>query len=173
MEDEEVKLNIGSGDTKIKGFLNLDKQEKYADVVHELSVDNPLPYKDKEVTALYSSHIIEHFWWYDTLKVLEDWCRVLKDGGTLEIWTVDFDILVYHHLNCQDKDYLKSLQGINWRLFSKDRYEGDAHHACFTYPLLQALLKKAGFKDVKKLNPTDYQFKPMHNGINLGVVAIK
>ena len=166
----EIKLNLGSGNTKIKDYLNVDMRDiDGVDVVHDLN--KALPYKEGEVSNLYASHIIEHFWWMDTERILKDWYRTLKKGGSLVIWTVDFDKVVYRLMVSANYDNM--MLDLNWRLFSKGVPEGQAHHSIFTRRSLGNLMKKVGFKQVGLLDPDRYEFKPIHDDINLGLIGIK
>ncbi len=165
-----LNINLGSGNTKLKGYINLDKKEgDNIDVVHNLK--NPLPYKDGEVDNLFASHIIEHFWWNKTIKILKDWYRVLKPGGTLEIWTVDLDKVIYRMLTNADNPTM--MYDANWRIFGKDEPEGMNHHSIFTRRYLSLLLTNVGFKKVGYIDPERYAFKPLHKDINLGMIAVK
>lgn len=165
-----IKLNLGSGKTRLKGYLNVDILDiPGIDVKHDLN--KPLPYKDGEVDAIYVSHIIEHFWWTDTLRILEDWYRALKKGGSLTIWTVDFERVVMRLIS--SKDYIYMMGDVNWRLYSKKEPENNAHHAVFTSRYLCTLLKSAGFSKIGIIDPEKYEFKPLHDGINMGVIAVK
>jgi predicted SAM-dependent methyltransferase len=173
MDEEELNLNIGSG-TKciLEGFKNVDFiDDEKIDYVHDLN--NPLPFKDKTVDRIYNSHIIEHFWWNDTEKILKDWYRVLKDGGLFEIWTIDMDKVFYHYMNDPIEQTEGSMRGINWRIFSKKEPRGNAHHSCFNKRYLSLLLTKVGFKNIQVIDPNDYPFRPVHEGINLGLRAVK
>ncbi len=166
----ELNLNLGSGKSKVEGYLNLDiRNLKEVDIVHDLN--KPLPYKDEEVDNIFTSHVIEHFWWQDSIKMLKDWYRVLKPGGKLEIWTVDLDKVIYKMLTNADNPVM--MYDANWRIFGKKEPEGQAHHSIFTRRYLNLLLTNVGFKKVGYVDPERYAFKPLHNGINLGMIAIK
>ena len=55
------------------GFTNVDRkfgQEAF-----------PLPYPDESVEAVRASRILEHFGHREVQAVLNDWVRVLQDGG--------------------------------------------------------------------------------------------
>jgi len=84
-----MKLNLGGGNQKIPGFVNIDRlngQEAY-----------PLPaYADGSVDEIRASHILEHFGHREVPEVLKEWVRVLKPGGVLKIAVPDFDYLVQH-----------------------------------------------------------------------------
>ena len=54
-----IKLNIGSGWNKRKGFLNIDiAKEVKPDMI--LNIENGLPFKDNSVSEIYSEHCLEH-----------------------------------------------------------------------------------------------------------------
>jgi len=168
----DINLSLGSGNTRLKGYLNVDIVDRgNTDVKHDLN--KPLPYNNGEVSNIYTSHVIEHLWWKDSFKIIKDWYRVLKKGGSLVIWTVDFEKVI--DKLSSDGDYVQIMIDINWRIFSRkepeDRY--NSHHSIFTKKYLQFLLEGAGFKRVGIINPDEYEFKPLHNGINMGLMAIK
>jgi SAM-dependent methyltransferase len=96
-------LNVGSGQSvyKAKNVVNLDI-EKYdgVDVVFDLS-KQPLPFEDKTFDFIFANHILEHIEnWGECFK---DLVRVLKIGGTLEVWVPAEGSYVQHgpigHIN--------------------------------------------------------------------------
>lgn len=79
-------LNIGCGFAKFrsKNIVNLDAEEcSDADVTWDLS-KTPLPFEDETFDFIIANHILEHVpnWW----NCFEDCSRILKTGGTMEIW---------------------------------------------------------------------------------------
>jgi ubiquinone/menaquinone biosynthesis C-methylase UbiE len=89
------------------GFLGLEigaganpQKEKNEGWLHQDIRDLPgidwvgdfreLPWGAEHFDAVFSSHGIEHTSWRETQAVLEEWLRVLKTGGTLELITPDF-----------------------------------------------------------------------------------
>lgn len=56
--------------------------KRYAKVDWVASGDD-LPFKDSQVDFVISSHVIEHF--YDPVKTVEEWLRVVKPGGYVYI----------------------------------------------------------------------------------------
>ena len=55
-----LKINLGSGNKKYEGFLNLDKFKYFKpDIVHDLEIV-PYPFKDDEVEEIRMIHILEH-----------------------------------------------------------------------------------------------------------------
>lgn len=78
-----MKLNLGCGTDVKAGWVNLDLFPlKGVDVVHDLK-NFPWPFKDDSVEEIIMVHIIEHL--PDTVKVMEEVWRIMKDGGLLNI----------------------------------------------------------------------------------------
>ncbi len=54
------KLNLGSGDKRIPGFLNVDKFDTFKpDIVHDLE-KFPYPFLDNEIDEIKLIHVLEH-----------------------------------------------------------------------------------------------------------------
>lgn len=84
-------LNIGCGNQKLKGFVNIDIV-KSADIRRD--VKKGLPFNDGSVSLIYSEHFFEHLSQRDGLQFLRECRRVLTPGGTLRIAMPDLDNLV-------------------------------------------------------------------------------
>jgi len=64
-----MKLNLGSGDLKYKGFLNVDISPEYKpDILCDLS--KKMPISDDSVEEIIANHIIEHL--SDTIKIMNE-----------------------------------------------------------------------------------------------------
>jgi len=79
-----MKLNIGCGYEKKKGFINIDKtKEVNPDII--LNIEKGLPFKNDEVDYIYSEHCLEHirpqYWKF----VLNEIHRVCRDGAIIEL----------------------------------------------------------------------------------------
>lgn len=122
----------------------------------------------------HADHVLEHMSWVDTLKVLSEWVRILKPGGTLEINVPDlkvaFDLLA-------DDKYTNQLWGMIYgdqghemwnqgpyggydpapavgdeyppERFLPHSFEHNAHKAGFTASYLGKLLWDAGLEAVE------------------------
>ena len=123
---KRMKLNIGCGRQTLDGFTNIDwnKYDK-VDIVHDLR--QPIPLEDNVADYIFASHIVEHFWRWEIDDILKDWIRLLKPEGVMDIWTVDFDIMVNlytkhkDHLNKHMIEGMRVMDFINHRIFSRDR----------------------------------------------------
>ena len=82
-------IEIGPGDFRIPNFfaVNIIKTP-YTDFVVNLETEN-LPFRDNSIDLIYTSHFIEHIAWYHIDHIFEEFTRVLKPGGVLEIWIPD------------------------------------------------------------------------------------
>jgi hypothetical protein len=125
----------------------------------------------------YMSHILEHIPWFQTKECLTEVKRILRPGGTIEIWVPDLAKLIEGFLNPSliEKDgWYKHNPNkdptiwLNGRLFTYGPGEENWHRAAFTREYLTQCLAEAGFVDIFPLEkPRGYY----HGWINLGVGA--
>ena len=83
-----IKLNIGSGNKKIDGFLNLDKFNTFnPDYVHDLEVF-PYPFKNNEVSEIMMSHVFEHIGQIpDTFNsIMKELFRICSNDAIIDIF---------------------------------------------------------------------------------------
>lgn len=127
-----LKLNLGSGDTILAGYTNLDA--KYGHSIY------PLPHDDGSVDEIRSSHVLEHFPHGDVLKVLQEWVRVLKPNGLLKVAVPNLDAIIagYHEGDPLTQSYLMGGQTDG----------NDFHRAAFNASTLGSLLRDAGLVSV-------------------------
>lgn len=87
-EDTAIRLNIGCGAQKIRGWVNIDRADVPPGVVDKVcDVTKGLPHAALSIDSIWARHID-----YDNVSyILGDWCRVLKIGGDITIKTSDFD----------------------------------------------------------------------------------
>ena len=151
-----LKLNLGAGETPLKGYENLDRmtgQEIY-----------PLAYDDGVADEIRASHVLEHFSHRDTAAVLADWIRVLKPGGVLKIAVPDFEKIiagVIAHASINVEGYL----------MGGHVDENDRHGAIFTGQKLCELLSGLGMERIHNWTPTEIDCSSLP--ISLNVKAFK
>jgi predicted SAM-dependent methyltransferase len=136
-------LHLGCGDVILPPpFENLDGRE-LPGVEHIGSVF-PLPFDDKSFDLVYSSHVLEHFHRKDTLDVLIEWVRVLKDDGILRISVPSFEkiIKIYELSN--------SIESVTGPLMGGQTYETNFHYNVFDEKYLKKLMESAGLIAVHK-----------------------
>ena len=80
---EPKKLNLGCGEQKKPGYVNIDWQQAvHPDVLHDLN-HLPYPFADATFDAIEAFHVIEHL--DRPFAVMKELHRILKPGGLLEI----------------------------------------------------------------------------------------
>lgn len=84
-------LDIGPGSKPAEGFETLDAHRGYNPTHVADARDTKLPSNTFDI--VHASHIIEHIEWHEVKSTLKEWVRILKPGGTLEVWTVDATIV--------------------------------------------------------------------------------
>ncbi len=94
-ETNEVRLNIGAGQTYIPGFTNIDISNK-ADISLDLGKDK-LPFEDNSIDLIFSYHCLEHV--PDYLFALSEIHRVLKHGGRFLVGLPYVTLTEFHLVN--------------------------------------------------------------------------
>lgn len=77
----KVKLNLGSADALLKGFINVDIVP--APGVEVADLTKPWPWQDSSVDYVRASHVIEHL--PDKILTMNELWRVLKPGAKADI----------------------------------------------------------------------------------------
>jgi autotransporter strand-loop-strand O-heptosyltransferase len=140
-ENEKVKLNLGCGNDIRPGYVNIDRFNNtgQVDLCSDFTV---LPFKDESVDEIYTSHIFEHVSINDVYSVIDEWKRVLKIGGKLEIRVPDLEVEVKIWLAAKDED--KWFQ--THRIYGSQSHPGNSHFCGFTAGSLKWLLTCLGLK---------------------------
>ncbi len=77
-----MKLNLGSGNVRYEGFVNVDRVKlKNVDIAHDLN-KLPYPFKSSSAEEIRMFHCLEHLK-TEPLEVIEELYRILKPGGIL------------------------------------------------------------------------------------------
>ena len=129
-----IRLNLGAGDTKIEGFIPIDR--KLGSEVY------PLPqYADGSVDEIRASHILEHATYAQAKDWLGEWVRVLKPGGSIRIAVPDA------------QKALSELVGNNdeWRfhLMGGQTTDDDFHRSAWAEPVLRGFMTEAGIGNIQ------------------------
>jgi len=172
------RLEIGPGHERLEGFETFNVvRTPFTDHVGDA---RQLPFGDGAFDEVYSSHCIEHFEWFEIDRVIAEWSRVVKPGGSLEIHTVNASPLMRALLGDVD------VQPGRWRsdLHGHDPYkwaagrilnyrrggEGGAHwlhRSILTPEYLHRCFAAAGLVDLEEI--TEPKGAKKHRGINMGL----
>jgi len=83
-----IKLNIGCGNKKLDGFINIDiREDVRPDIVLDVSYLDGI--KDGTIDYILASHVLEHFPHWLTETILKEWIKKIKIGGVLELVVPD------------------------------------------------------------------------------------
>lgn len=149
--DPGVHLNIGCGGKVWDGFLNIDFPGNWSGMAPDLECDvRELPLSDNYADSAWAIHVLEHFYRWETEKVLSEWKRVLKPGGRLVIEVPCLDMVLKAFMWAKEKGQPLNEQLTMWRLYGDPKYE-DAHMVhrwCFSAHELVHLMREVGFRDV-------------------------
>jgi predicted SAM-dependent methyltransferase len=153
LQQQDILLEIGSGDRKgANGWTTLDICAN-CDIYWDLRL--PLPFPANSITKIYSSHVLEHFDYPDLMKLLAECHRILKPNGIFSVCVPDASIYIKGYLSAE-KFTPQSVYGpafyINTRIdfVNYIAYMGGHHRYMFDRDNLLAILRKAGFKEVRE-----------------------
>lgn len=162
------RLEIGSGMAPQPGYEHLDARPDLPDIDHVADIRRPLPFPDGTFDEVMSRSCIEHVSWRDVRGVLQEWGRILKPGGRIDIWTPDFEYLCRRYLARLDDSHLHAtlveaagthLGGYDaaaWaiiKMFGGQDYAENFHGAVLDEEVLTRVLETAGFERVERREP--------------------
>jgi predicted SAM-dependent methyltransferase len=167
----QINLELGAGPVKGKnGWMTVDQYDG-ADLIWDLTM--PLPFPDKTVAKIYSSHLLEHFSYRDLMRLLIDCHRVLKISGSFSACVPDASLWVRAYLQREtlDRSFLAydpaviSNCKMDWLNYIA--YMDGEHHYMFDKENLVRVLIEAGFSEVKirDFDPTLDLPERNHNSI--------
>jgi len=145
--DGRVYVHLGCGRINHPKFINVDLVRR--EHVHYVCSVERLPmFEDNSVDLIYCAHCLEHISHLDTLRVLREWCRVLKPGGILRLSVPDFDrIIAIYEASGRKIDIVKTIT------MGGQGYPYNFHKAIFNREYLASLLAQAGFVNPRPWEP--------------------
>lgn len=158
-----MKLNIGCGQAKKKGYINIDIDRKSgAELIYSV-VDMPF-FDDCSVDEILCIHLIEHLSLKEAEDAFQEWFRILKHGAKITIESPDFEALCKEFLAADKVNRWYSYKG-TWHslikhFYGNQRSSGQYHKSGYTKERLEDLLTMYGFKQIKFLEKAEYKFSP-------------
>lgn len=151
---ENALVNIGCGPKYIDGMINVDgnifrKKDLWLDVTLGL------PFPTHSIRGIYASHVMEHFRIETVRKLLGEFHRVLKPGGTLRIVVPSLEYAI-NAFAADDADRLpewpERYSSVGGR-FHNFLLCANQHLSMFDFSFLKELLREAGFAAVSRKAP--------------------
>jgi SAM-dependent methyltransferase len=137
---EGLMLNIGSGDGKMKGYINVDLFNRNADA--SWSADR-FPLNDCTVGIIQCHQTVEHFGRNQLPAIFAEWYRVLKPQGEVHITTPDIVASCKLVVDNPTNEWYVA------RLFGNQSHDGQFHKWGFKVEDFGNYLGFAGFATVE------------------------
>jgi len=146
-----MKLNLGCGFDKRKGYINIDcREDCEPDLLINLEKEGLERFRDNSVEEVIIKDFLEHISWRWVKWFLEEVYRVLKPDGLVYIQVPNFPAIVKKWLN-QTEDWKRfplpsDWEKLNFWVMGGQDYPENTHKTIFTIPELKKLLEEIGFK---------------------------
>lgn len=186
----ERRLEIGPGPMRIPGFETINVVWG-RDVDYIGDASKKLPFASGSFDLVYASHVLEHISWYQVPSVIKEWVRILKPGGSIEIWLPNGLLIAQTFVNAEleikneiDEDGWYKFNEehdpcvwANGRIFSYGDGTGrkndpNWHMTVFSPRYLRSLLTNSGLNNIVELNRSEVRGHD-HGWINLGMRGVK
>ena len=157
---DSVRLMIGSGPSKLDGWLSTDLIPSRPDVMF-LDASEPFPFDDASVDRIHAEHMIEHLDHSVGRHMLAECARIVKPGGRIRLATPDFDRVVAL-AGPLDDDVAEQMRQSNLRsgidpqhaaepIWAVNRLFSEyGHRFLYTEATLTSVLGAVGFSDVAR-----------------------
>jgi predicted SAM-dependent methyltransferase len=159
-----LKLNFGSGDQRLEGWVNIDSEPDSADLAMDLRWG--LPFADGSAELVFMSHVLEHLYYpTEALMVLKDIRRVLSHTGALRIIVPDIEKCIRAYAECNEVFFSERRKTWTWWPEAQTRLEdflsyagvgadpaafSEIHKFGYDFETLRALLGRAGFRRIDR-----------------------
>jgi predicted SAM-dependent methyltransferase len=167
-----LRLNLGSGfrPRQAPGWINVDLSH---DADLQLDLREPLPFPDDSVAEIYTEHFVEHLnypnqdestsWQVEApgrpsevLSFLRECRRVLKPGGVFDVVVPDAECIVLEYAARREHPFpWAQWWGPKWcdtpmHVVNYVFRQGCEHKYAYDEDTLRAVLRAAGFEDVRR-----------------------
>lgn len=171
LANETRKLQLGSGPTRLNGWLNTDIKSK-PDCAY-LDITEKFPIEDKTIDYIFTEHLIEHIPWEKGISMLKECRRILKSNGILRVATPDLEVFLKLYFQSSDvgKEYIvwitdRDLADVkNYRasFIINNLFQNYGHQFLYDEDLLVLALKEAGFSHIKRVMMGESEDKNLRN----------
>jgi len=164
MNPEEMtylRLNVGSGDTRLRFYTNLDCDlEKHPDILAHVP---PLPFQDESLHEIFACHFLEHLDRKEATEFLQECHRCLKPKARLGLVVPDTRAVMGRWLAGDRTMMPMGPDGEWWPLDDLDvichlflyasvRLGEDSHKWSYDDITLARAMAEAGFKNLRQID---------------------
>ncbi len=145
----EIHLHLGCGTKYLPGFVNIDGN-LFRRTNMWLDLRNGLPFADNSIRSAYASHVFEHFYPDELLRLLQECRRVLQTGGGMRVVVPDMGRAVRAYVEGRLEHFLdfpRACRSLGGRLSNLLFCEG-GHRQGFDFSYLEEVLRGAGFIEI-------------------------
>src|SRR3990167_901070 len=132
-----IKLHLGCGDYWLDGYINID-HGIYGGADMLFFVREGVPFQPEVVERIEAYEFLEHFNKHEVFNMLEDWRRVLINGGMVKISVPNMNGLIEKYAT-DPKDAIDMIYGYE---------DNPGHKYGYTKESLQAIFEQHGFKNI-------------------------
>ncbi len=155
-----MRINYGCGRKVLDDYFNIDAaanplSKRPPDLLHALqfnpdgTVSNKTPLEDGCADELIAMHVIEHFFYWNAPHVIQEWARLLKQGGKIVLELPNVILAAQNLLKGSSDQYSM------WSFYGdpghKDPYM--CHLWAYSPATIKTLLAENGFAKIKILPP--------------------
>jgi SAM-dependent methyltransferase len=159
-----MKLNLGGGDDRREGYINVDLRQDCADVLAD--VQN-LPFSSNSASDILALDILEHLPPSSTMSVLRHWYSILEPGGELTLRVPNMYQLSRALARYYENVQHDVVEMLIMNIYGGQRWgtdgEWDRHYWGWTPVGLATIVKETGFTVThcdEALNMTMMAIKP-------------
>lgn len=138
-----IKLNLGCGEVLLNDFINIDIRE---DVLPDVCCDisNLSQFKSNSVDYILAHDVVEHFSHRQVWDVLQEWVRVLKVGGEIEIQVPSIDRIFEKRDETIKNHNGDSSKRFSQLIFGGQDYPSNFHTLAITKEFFRLMEKRLG-----------------------------
>lgn len=150
------RLNLGSGESRKQGFLNVDLQ-RGGDLV--LDLRRGLPFEDNSCELIFSEHFLEHVEYPEAIgRLLRECLRILQPGGRLTFSVPDTEWALRDYVLGDAAPYFQACREHSWwhPTYCTTRLEHINYHFrqdgqhlfAYDFETMKKILEQSGFAEV-------------------------
>ena len=157
-QDQRIRVNLGSGGSGHKEWVNLDVRGHRQDASLAWDIRRALPFRDGQAAMVLAEHVVEHLEFHEDVPALfREVLRVLEPGGHFRIVVPDAERWARAYANRDaeawaDLGFPELPEGMAtpMMLLNHCFHQSGEHQFGWDFETLEHVLRQAGFVDVQR-----------------------